>query len=42
LATGAALLGVGLELRYGSQMLVDGKKGGATRIQMSFSYDLVK
>ncbi len=35
-------LNVGLELLYGNQMLVDGEKGSATRIQMSFSYDLVK
>jgi DcaP outer membrane protein len=38
----SATLHVGLELLYGNQMLVDGEKGSATRIQVSFSYDLVK
>jgi DcaP outer membrane protein len=38
----SSTLNVGLELLYGNQMLVDGEKGSATRIQMSFSYDLVK
>ena len=35
-------LNVGLEVLYGEQHLVDGQKGSATRIQISFQYDLVK
>jgi hypothetical protein len=35
-------LNIGLEIIYGEQHLVDGLKGSATRIQMSFQYDLVK